>query len=87
MWSVFGYQAARIALVTKLPMDSSVAAPLQVTFTPVTCFSGARLVSSRRREPIVREQFGALERVPPQQDRSPQSLQIRELCRALRPCS
>jgi hypothetical protein len=37
----FGYQAARIALVTKLPMDSGVAAPLQVTFTPVGCFSGA----------------------------------------------
>jgi hypothetical protein len=28
LWSAFGCQAARIALVTKLPMDSSVAAPL-----------------------------------------------------------
>jgi hypothetical protein len=48
MWSVFGYQAARIALVTKLPMDSSVAAPLRVILTPVTCFSGApsRVIAS-----------------------------------------
>jgi len=50
MWRAFGYQAARIAVVTKLTMDSGVAAPLQVTFTPVTYFSGApsRIIASGR---------------------------------------
>jgi hypothetical protein len=47
-------------------------------------FFWRRLVSARRREPIVREQFGALERMPPQEDRGPQSLQIQESCGALR---
>jgi hypothetical protein len=48
MWCAFGYQVARIALVTELPMDSGVVAPLQVTFTPVGCFSGApsRVIAS-----------------------------------------
>jgi hypothetical protein len=43
MWRAFGRSGPRVALVFTIPLDSGVAAPLNILFSPVAYFDDARL--------------------------------------------